>query len=108
MKSLAADRRRNIRMPAAYPATICDRHGRFLARGRITNVSETGVFFVGTGRDGSPRAGRVVLEMDLPEAKPRHGRREGTRKVQHLVQIVRAQTLGYMLGLGLKFIEKLS
>ncbi|HAU39006.1 MAG TPA: hypothetical protein DCX07_14995, partial [Phycisphaerales bacterium] len=40
---VVAERRRCRRAPASYPVRVCNARGKFLARGRTTNISEGGV-----------------------------------------------------------------
>ena len=40
------ERRRSVRMPAAFPAMLLDSSGRTIAQGRTANISETGVFVI--------------------------------------------------------------
>ena len=41
-----AERRRSMRVAAAYQALVRDRRGKFVARGRTANISHNGVFVV--------------------------------------------------------------
>ncbi len=106
--TLTADRRRAARLPRSYCASIRDGRGNILARGRTTNISETGLFIVGTGRDGALDREHVVVEIDIPSTKPRRDGRGGLRRVQYVARVVRTQAFGPMFGVGLELLEKLA
>jgi c-di-GMP-binding flagellar brake protein YcgR len=101
------DRRRSIRVAAAYPVSLCDDTWRILARGRTANISETGVSVVADARRGVPETGQVHVEITLPaEGKFVPGRRQ-MRIARYVCRIARVQQLGNLMGLGLDFTEKL-
>ena len=101
------EKRRSVRMPAAYPVVVRDRRGRLLARGRTANMSESGVYVLA-------RAGRAVsegqsarIEMVLPTSPHCRSRNE-TRTVVYTCLITRCEDVGSMIGLGIQLIEKLA
>jgi len=102
------DRRRSCRLPSAYPATVRDRRGNVLARGRSANTSESGVLII--CRDwGSASEGQcLTVEMVVPAGFDSRRRRESSRTVCYLCRVVRVQLLGQLLGLGVRFLEKLA
>ena len=108
MKTLTADRRSHVRTQAAYKAVVTDRKGRVVLRGRTTNLSDRGAFVVGSAPRGVPHVRNVVVEMHLPETKVSRGGHRSTRKVRYLARVVRRQTLGQMLGMGVELLEKLT
>ena len=102
-----AEKRRSIRVPAAYGATIRDRRGCALARGRTANISEHGVFIIAHPLARLPKAAQVYLEMILPSARDSHGR-PWRRTVYYLCRIVRTERLGHLVAVGLEFVKKLT
>ena len=107
MKPLAPERRGRARASVAYPVTVSDRRGRILARGRTTDLSQSGLFVVVTAPKGSIKASQVEVEISIPKTRFRGGARETPRKVRYLVHVVRREEFGQMYGLALDFIEKL-
>lgn len=95
-------------MPAAHPIAIFDKNGWLLARGRTVNISEHGVFAVASIWGGKMPAGEVRIELKLPSAKDQPGRPDATRTVEYQCKIIRTETVGDMLGMGIEFLEKLS
>lgn len=108
MRALTTDRRGDVRISSSYRAVICDTRGRVLARGRTTNISENGAFVVGIARHGPPRGKQVIVEMEIPFAGLRHGRRGGFRRVRYSARLVHTQALGSMFGAGLELLDKLA
>ena len=98
-----AERRRSVRSAAAHPYVLRDRKNRPLARGRTANISENGVLIVVRNDDRLPQHGQVILDITVP-ADPLAGT---TRMVKYRGRIVRRQSMGNMLGLGLEFLQKL-
>jgi hypothetical protein len=96
-----AERRRNDRLPAAYPATITDRQGRFLAKGRTTNISAQGTFVLAGGNALEPDQ-IVVIEMGIPVP----GKPSQRRAVAFACRIVRRQQIGQLVGVGVEFLRK--
>ena len=97
-----AERRRSMRVAAAYQALVRDRRGKFVARGRTANISHNGVFVVVHARTRAIES-QVVLELSVPSAG--QGRRGDTRTVVHLCRVVRTENMGDLLGIGLEFVE---
>ena len=98
-----AERRRNSRLPAAFPTVIRDRRGKLLAKGRTANISENGVCIMIRRAAGVAIHDTVTIAMTVP-ADPIAGTR---RLVNYRCRVVRRQEMGNVVGLGLTFIEKL-
>ena len=107
MGTLLAERRRSVRTPAAYQATLYSRQGRVLARGRTTNISQSGAFVVAENRRNIPLSGRICVEIAVPGLSVSPGRRARMRVVRYACRIVRTQALGQLIGLGIEFVRKL-
>jgi len=103
-----AERRRSVRVPAAYPATVHDGRGRILTRGRTANISEHGVLLITPRRDGLLVDQQVAVELTVPAAPAARPRRQATRTVRYHCRIARTQPLGQLLGLGIEFLRKLA
>ena len=108
MSLRTAERRRAVRVPAVFPATLRDRRGRLLARGRTADISERGTLIMAKAQRGDPRLGEAFLEMSLPTPSEVCPRRHGQRIVHYLCRIVRVQPLGQLVGLGVEFLQKLA
>ena len=108
MSERRADRRREVRTPAAFPATVHDSRGRLLAKGRTTDISERGALIVARSMRPAPRVKQAMLEMTLPAACELTPKRPATRTVRYSCRIVRCQKLGHLLCLGLEFVEKMA
>ena len=103
-----AERRRSVRVPATYPAIVRDRRGRTLTRGRTANISEHGVLLISRRREGLLPDQKIVLELTIPAAPTTRCRRQPTRTVRYRCRIVRTQTIGQLVGLGIEFLRKLA
>lgn len=103
-----AERRRSVRTTAAYPVSICDRRGRVLSRGRTANISENGVFVLVGNSRALPLSGQVFLQITVPDASGRQFRRDASRTVRYACRIVRSQSLGRFVGMGIEFVRKLA
>jgi hypothetical protein len=104
-----AERRRSVRLIAAYPVVLNDRGGKPLTRGRTANISEHGAFLV--AHDGCRLAeGReVVARLTVPSlSTDEHNRRDAHRTVVYVCRVVRMQSLGPLSGVGLEFLRKLA
>jgi hypothetical protein len=104
----AAERRQDVRMPAAHPVVVCDRRGRVLLRGRASNVSEAGVFCLTDAQRALRVRGEVLLEIHLPVPGRRSRRTPATRKVRYRGRVARTRKLGQLVGLGIELTEKLT
>lgn len=102
MATTTKERRRSVRMAAAYQAVILNHRMREIARGRTANISESGVLVLVRSTGRFPDTGQVYAELTIP-ADPAAGTK---RQVVYLCRIVRRQQLGGMMGLGLEFLEK--
>ena len=103
-----AERRRSVRLAAAYPAIVRDRRGRILARGRTANISEKGVFVIARRRAGPPPPQEdISVELTIPAARTLRSRRQAVRTVRYRGRIARTQPIGQLIGLGIEFLEKL-
>ncbi len=101
----AAERRRDTRAVAAYPAAVYDLHGRLLCRGRTANISQQGAMVVGRFARGVPEM--VDLQLELPALSVTavlHGRR---RTVIYRCRIIRREELGQLASVGLELLQKL-
>ncbi len=100
-----AERRRTVRTPTVYCATLCDKRNRTeLARGRTSNISEGGVFVLFRASGRIPHDGMVCVDLTIP-ADPVAGTK---RTVVYECQITHRQEMGNMVGLGLEFLTKLA
>ena len=101
-----ANRRRGMRAAAAYRAVVLTPGGRVLARGRAANISAQGAFVIANCPKGPPQCSEVVIEMEVPAASGPRAGREARRTVRYFCRVVRTQTLGHLVGLGLQFLEE--
>ena len=63
------ERRRHVRSPLACPATLLDKGGHFLFRGRAVDISPCGIRIIGQGGP-SLREGLVVwVELTVPSVR---------------------------------------
>jgi len=108
MSPRIAERRRAVRAPAAFPATLRDRRGHVLARGRTANISEIGALLLVRPTAGPIRVTKPVLEVVLPATAEPQAKRSPKRTVRYRCRIVRTTALGHMLGIGVELIEKLA
>jgi len=104
MAERVSERRRSVRTTAAYPVSITDHLGRFLTKGRAANISEHGLFVV-AGMTSLKLDQHVLVMITVPSRK-KTGRSD-VRTVRYICRIVRKQTLGQLLGLGMELLEKL-
>jgi len=89
------ERRRHSRRLLTYPATIRDRAGRVVFRGRTSDVSPCGIRIIGPAK-GTVRAGIPVwVELGVPN-KRRSGPR--TRIVKLEGEVRRAIVIGDWRG----------
>jgi len=107
MSNITPERRNGIRMAAAYVVVISDRRGRFLARGRTANISESGIYVI-IERRHLPEGGMVNLDITIPDAAGKPGRPDAQRTVRYASRIVRDEPVGQLMGLGIQFVEKIS
>lgn len=97
-----AERRRSRRGAASHAAAVFAANGALVARGKTSNISETGIFLLAKIGGRTPRNEQVELEMSVPDAgsKPnRHGR---MRTVRFSARIVRSIRIGHLVGLGIE------
>jgi hypothetical protein len=97
-----AEKRRSVRIPAAYPTLLADPGGRFLARGRTANISEHGLFVIVSTPTPPPDGEAVIIEVTVPAPN------DDTRTVVYTCRIVRRQAVGHLVGLGVEFAKKLA
>jgi len=89
--------------------TLSDRRGRVLARGRTTDISQSGLFVVVTTAGTAIKSPQVIVEISIPKnGKSRRSTRQTPRKVRYLARVIRREEFGQLSGLALDFIEKLS
>ncbi len=105
MSVRAAERRRSVRQPAAYPTVLADSRGKTLARGRTANISDHGLFIIVGQRLSPSDEANVIAKISIPSAA---GRGKETRIVVYECRIVRRQALGQLVGLGVEFARKLA
>jgi hypothetical protein len=104
-----AERRRSLRIIAAYPVTLNDRGGKILTRGRTANISEHGVFLVAHDHFRFIEGREVVARLTVPDTSSgERSRREASRTVVYVCRIARMQSLGPLTGVGLEFLRKLA
>ncbi len=104
-----AERRRSMRLIAAYPVTINDRGGKILARGRTANICEHGIFLVAHDRFRFIEGGEVVVRLTIPDTSSgRCSRPDASRTVVYVCRVARKQSLGPLTGVGLEFLRKLA
>lgn len=106
MAPLLTDRRKNLRSSAAYPATLLDRRGRPLSRGRTANISERGALLLVRARDKFRPESRVIVELLIPLPSA-DGRRLEHRKVVYKCRIAHVEPMGQMAAIGIELLEKL-
>ena len=97
-----AERRRSVRIPAAYPTLLADPCGQVLARGRTANISEQGLFVIVSTPAPPPDGEAVIVEISVPAPN------DDTRTVVYSCRIVRRQAVGHLIGLGVEFAIKLA
>lgn len=108
MTTHVAEKRRSLRVAAAYPVIIRDRRGHVLAQGRTANISECGVFMIARNQALPPTTEMVLVEMSVPAITTEGARRGASRTIHYTAKIVRRQELGQLLGLGIQLVEKLN
>ena len=101
-----AERRRSKRVAASHPAVILSRSGRILARGLTGNISATGALIIVRIKKGLFKEDQVILELTVPAVRQNAGRRERTRSVRLSSRIIRTINLGYLVGIGIEFLEE--
>ena len=107
MTTRIAERRCSLRTAAAYPVTLHDPRGRLVARGRTANISESGLFMITRGGDDMIGLEEVLLQISLPAVGGEAAWRGGMRIVHYRGRVVRTQSLGQLLGLGIELVEKI-
>jgi len=108
MSVRSAERRRSRRGSASHPAAVFARNGGFIARGRTSNISETGVFLLAKIKGKTPNGGEIILELSVPDAGSKPCRNGRTRTVRFRARIIRSIRLGHLVGLGIAFEEQLA
>jgi hypothetical protein len=85
------ERRRHARLTLSYPATIRDRSGKVLMRGRSADISVCGIRVLGPGGSRVEDAQTVWIELEIPNP-----RRSGppTRVVKMCGQVRRVAHMG--------------
>ena len=108
MSVRTAERRRSRRQPASHTVAMFANNGNLIARGKTSNISETGIFLVAKIAGKTPENGQVVLELSVPRGgdHPNRGRR--LRTVRCRARIVRSIRLGHLVGLGIEFLGQLA
>lgn len=103
--SVSTERRTSYRMPCVYPVVVSDRRGRFLSRGRTSNISETGVMAIVNLKRPVAVDERLIVELSVPSASASRDRQ--FRTVVYACRVARIQSIGQLTGLGIEFLEKL-
>ena len=102
--ALLSEKRRSLRIGAAFVVRFHSLRRVLLAQGRVANTCENGVFAIVNRRLRLPR--ELLLEMQLPA--PSGGRsHNATRTVLYRAKIVREQVLGNLMGVGVQLVEKI-
>jgi hypothetical protein len=91
------ERRRSIRLPAAYPTLLAEPGGRVLARGRTANISEHGLFLIVSSPTLPPQGHTLIVEITVPAPN------DDVRTISYSCRIVRRQAVGQLVGLGVEF-----
>ena len=102
-----AEGRANHRAAAAHPIVVRDLDGGLLARGRTSNISETGVFLIAQTNWLAEVDQEVHICLTLPATRKAQ-RRDERRAVVYTARVVRLRMLGHMLGVGLELQDKIS
>jgi hypothetical protein len=63
------ERRRHVRNPLACPATLLDKSGHFLFRGRAVDISPGGIRVMGQGGPALREGLNVWVELMVPSAR---------------------------------------
>ena len=108
MSVRTAERRRSRRGSASHTVALFADNGNLIARGKTSNISENGIFFLAKIKGTTPEGGQVVLEMSVPDAGSRPNRARRLRTVRFSARIVRSVRLGHLVGLGIEFREQLT
>ncbi len=109
MATVTTERRASIRAAAAYSVTLCDRRGRFLARGRTVNISECGMYAMFSPLRSNTPPQQVQVQVSIPDcsATCRPGQ-AAFRTVIYHSRVTRWELIGQMIGLGIEFVRKLA
>jgi hypothetical protein len=107
MTVMVRERRGTLRIAAAYPVVIRDRRGRVIAKGRTANISQSGIYLILPARNEIKPGASFNLELSLPGVDSR-GRLGANRTVNYRGRVVRTDTLGQLLGVGIELVRKLS
>ena len=106
MSVRTGDNRLSMRGSSAHFAVVRDTRGKVLANGRTANISEKGVFVVARLAGPAVKGQQVVVQMTLPNAAVKRGKRRLTRTVTYRCRVTRIEEMGDLTGLGAEFIEK--
>jgi hypothetical protein len=101
-----AERRQSVRVAAAYPISIRDKHLRLLAQGRTANISECGLYMIARRGSRARMGDTVFIEMLVPATSAEGARRGQMREVRYLGQIVRCEKVGQLAALGIRMTER--
>ncbi|NLW86313.1 MAG: PilZ domain-containing protein [Planctomycetes bacterium] len=107
MTMRTAERRVNLRMPAAHPAMLSDSQGRPVAQGRTANISQNGAMVLVNARRTITTDEKLRLELHLPALSDRPKRRQ-LRVVVYTCRVVHVQPVGQMLGVGIELLDKIA
>lgn len=107
MSTEVAERRQNVRVAASYAVSLADRKGRFIARGRTANISQSGLLAVLDLR--RPLAQEAVqVKVTVPAAGIEAGRKGAMRTVIYSARVVRQEQVGHLTGVAVDFLQKIS
>jgi hypothetical protein len=108
MTTGSPEQRYSLRATAAYPATIRDRSGRIVARGRTASISEQGASILAPRRKIPPPKQEVFVELTIPTTTATPPRRQAKRTVHYRSRIIHAEALSQHVSWAVEFLEKLS
>ncbi len=100
------ERRRAVRVPAAFPATVRNPRGVEILSGRTADFSERGALIVGRCDVALRRGDRLEVTLVLPDASKR-SRQTGRREVHYRVRVAHAERIGHLSSIGVEFLRKL-
>lgn len=107
MSIRTAERRRSCRQAGVYPATLLDRRGKLLARGRTADISESGLLMLANATAALKGDTSAVVELVLPAVEAQTTRRVQRRVVRYACRIARVEPMGRMMAVGIELTRKL-
>lgn len=98
------ERRRVVRVAAAYRTVIYDAKGKKLGTGKTANYSENGVYVVISKGRYPEIESTCQVELEIPSAANVPG---SMRTVRYRARVAHAEPLANWRGVGLEFLEKM-